>query len=341
MECAIALGERGRITAPPNPWVGSVVVKEGELKGQGWHERPGASHAEVVALREAGKEARGSTLFVTLEPCSHTGRTGPCVEEIVRAGVRRVVVGVEDPDPRVSGRGIARLREAGIEVTVGTGEDKVRESLLPYLHHRRLGRPYCIAKGAVSIDGRIAAADGSSQWITGPEARDEVHRLRSRSQAVMVGLGTALADQPQLTARTDPPPPRQPLRVVVDSQGRFGGEGWLVATTLQKEGAEFLICDEEEGRVSLLHLLRQLAERGVVQLLVEGGSQIFGSLLHRHLIDELHLFVGPVVLGSGGTPLFSGEVAKSIKEAPKFALHSVCRFGESARLIYRRIENGC
>lgn len=348
MREAIALGERGRLTAPPNPWVGSLIVNSSGVCGEGWHVRPGEPHAEVVALRAAGSGGSGGTLYATLEPCSHFGRTPPCTRAIVQAGIRRVVVGIEDPDPRVRGAGIALLRQAGIEVVVGILRDEIGESLLPYLHHRQAGRPYCIAKAATSIDGRIAAADGSSQWISGPEAREEGHQLRARSQAVMVGIGTAIADSPTLTARTDPPPPNQPLRVVVDSSGRLkrAGEGWLVATTEQtprdqqvaweEQGATVVVCDAVEEGVSLPCLLDRLGGLGILQLLVEGGGEIHGSLLRCGLIDELHLFVGPIALGAGALPLFAGKGAESLDRAPRFALHSVCRLNESVRLVYRK-----
>jgi diaminohydroxyphosphoribosylaminopyrimidine deaminase / 5-amino-6-(5-phosphoribosylamino)uracil reductase len=346
MREAIALGERGRLTAPPNPWVGSLIVDPAGLSGEGWHVRPGEPHAEVVALRSAGSRATGATLYATLEPCCHVGRTPPCADAIIRAGIRRVVVGIEDPDEKVRGNGITLLRRAGIEVEVGILAQEVSESLRPYLHHRRFGRPYCVAKAAVSVDGRIAASNGSSQWISGPEARAEGHALRARSQAVMVGVGTAIADSPALTARTDPPPPHQPLRIVVDSSGRFegSGEGWLIATTEQaplakrlaweERGAEVLVCEMEEDQVSLPYLLDRLGERGILQLLVEGGGRIHGSLLHQGLIDELHLFVGPVALGPTALPLFAGGAIESLEEAPRFTLCSVSQWNESARLVY-------
>src|SRR5690242_13153488 len=198
---AVALGERGRLTAAPNPWVGCVVVADGEIVGRGFHRRAGEPHAEVHALREAGDRARGATAFVTLEPCAHQGRTPPCAPAMVEAGVRRVVVAVFDPDERVAGRGVEILRAAGVTVDVGAGAEAAAHSLAPYLHHRRTGRPLCLLKTAASIDGRTAAADGTSQWITGPEARADAHRLRAQSGAVVVGAGTAVADRPTLTWR--------------------------------------------------------------------------------------------------------------------------------------------
>jgi diaminohydroxyphosphoribosylaminopyrimidine deaminase/5-amino-6-(5-phosphoribosylamino)uracil reductase len=239
---AVALGERGRLSAPPNPWVGCIVVaSDGEVVGRGFHRRAGEPHAEVHALREAGDRARGATAYVTLEPCAHQGRTPPCAPALVEAGVSRVVVAVLDPDDRVAGRGIDLLAAAGVAVEVGLGAEGATRSLAPYLHHRRTGRPLCLLKTAVSLDGRTAAADGTSQWITGPEARADAHRLRAASGAVVVGAGTALADHPSLTFRDidfgdvdfgdidfgDGPVPPQPLRVLLDATGRVPATGPL------------------------------------------------------------------------------------------------------------------
>lgn len=228
---AVALGQRGRLTAAPNPWVGCVVTANGQVVGRGFHRRAGEPHAEVHALREAGDRARGATAYVTLEPCAHQGRTPPCAPALVESGVARVVVAVLDPDGKVAGRGVEILRSAGITVDVGIGAEAAARSLSPYLHHRRTGRPLCLLKTAVSIDGRTAAADGTSQWITGPEARADAHRLRAESGAVVVGAGTALADNPTLTFRDlefdDGPAPPQPLRVLIDAAGRVPASGHL------------------------------------------------------------------------------------------------------------------
>jgi diaminohydroxyphosphoribosylaminopyrimidine deaminase/5-amino-6-(5-phosphoribosylamino)uracil reductase len=234
---AVALGERGRLTSAPNPWVGCVIVGAGgDIVGRGFHRRAGEPHAEVHALREAGDRARGGTVYVTLEPCAHQGRTPPCAPALVEAGVRRVVVAVPDPDDRVAGRGVDILRAAGITVDVGAGAEAAARSLGPYLHHRRTGRPLCLLKTAASLDGRTAAADGTSQWITGPEARADAHRLRAGSGAVVIGAGTALADHPSLTFRNltfeDGPAPPQPLRVLLDATGRVPAAGPLFDATL-------------------------------------------------------------------------------------------------------------
>jgi diaminohydroxyphosphoribosylaminopyrimidine deaminase/5-amino-6-(5-phosphoribosylamino)uracil reductase len=234
---AVAQGERGRFTAAPNPWVGCVIVGPGgAVVGRGFHRRAGEPHAEVHALREAGDRARGGIAYVTLEPCAHQGRTPPCAPALVEAGVSRVVVAVLDPDDKVAGRGVEILRAAGITVDVGIGSEEATRSLAPYLHHRRTGRPLCVLKTAASIDGRTAAADGTSQWITGPEARADAHRLRAESGAVIVGAGTALADHPTLTFRNlefeDELTPAQPLRVLIDAAGRVPASGPLFDTAL-------------------------------------------------------------------------------------------------------------
>ena len=233
MARAAALGAGVRHRTPPNPWVGCVIVRDGHIVGEGATEPPGGKHAEVQALAAAGERARGATVYVTLEPCSHHGRTPPCADALLEAGVARVVVAITDPDQHVAGRGIGLLRAAGVEVDVGVGADLVADELAPYLHHRRTGRAYCVLKTATSLDGRVAAADGSSRWITGEAARADAHRLRADSQAVVIGSGTALADRPTLTARpTDGKPiGRQPLRVLLDARGRVPATGPLFEPT--------------------------------------------------------------------------------------------------------------
>ena len=224
---AVAQGEHGRRSASPNPWVGCVIVDEhGAIAGEGWHRSPGTPHAEANALEAAGERARNGTAYVTLEPCPHEGRTPSCADALIAAGVRRVVVSLEDPDTKVAGRGFARLRAAGLDVEVGPGATSARRSLAPYLHHRRTGRAWCLVKTAMSLDAKTAAADGSSRWITGAAARADAHCLRAESQAVVIGAGTAIADRPSLTARdVDPPVDRQPLRVLLDAAAASRPQG--------------------------------------------------------------------------------------------------------------------
>jgi diaminohydroxyphosphoribosylaminopyrimidine deaminase/5-amino-6-(5-phosphoribosylamino)uracil reductase len=351
---AVALAERVRRRTPPNPWVGALVVVDGAIVGRGATEPPGLRHAEIVALHDAGPAARGATLYTTLEPCSHQGRTGPCVDAILDAGIARVVVAVEDPDLQVAGRGIARLRAGGVAVDVGLGEAAVRDQLAPYLHHRRTGRAFCLAKTALSIDGRTAAADGSSQWITGPAARADAHRLRADSQAVVVGAGTALADRPALTVRdVDPPVEHAPLRVLLDARGRVPATGALfdadLAPTLvittdaapdaaiddwRAAGAKVETVHAAPGGVDLSGALAVLGNHGVLQAMVEGGATVHGALLAAGLVDRLVVYVGAAVLGADGAPAFAGASPATITHAHRLALRHVTALGHDVRLDY-------
>ncbi|HZQ77111.1 MAG TPA: bifunctional diaminohydroxyphosphoribosylaminopyrimidine deaminase/5-amino-6-(5-phosphoribosylamino)uracil reductase RibD [Acidimicrobiia bacterium] len=362
---AVAQGERGRLTAPPNPWVGCVVVApDGAIVGRGFHRRAGEPHAEVHALREAGDRARGATAYVTLEPCAHQGRTPPCAPALVDAGVRRVVVAVLDPDERVAGRGIDLLRTAGVTVDLGAGAEAAARSLAPYLHHRRTGRPLCLLKTAASIDGRTAAADGTSQWITGPGARADAHRLRAQSGAVVVGAGTALADRPALTWRNlhfeDGLVPPQPLRVLLDAGGRVPAVGplfdaslapTLVITTAaadletRREWKEAGTEVEEiapaaagAGGVDLAAALDVLGRRGVLQAMVEGGATVHGAFLAAGLADRIVVYTGGLVLGDEGSPLFRGPGPSTLEEASRWRLTAVRRLGDDARLDWEPVH---
>jgi diaminohydroxyphosphoribosylaminopyrimidine deaminase/5-amino-6-(5-phosphoribosylamino)uracil reductase len=352
---AVELGEQGRRSAPPNPWVGCVVVDEhGDTAGTGFHERPGTPHAEAVALAAAGERARGGIAYITLEPCVHHGRTPPCAEALVAAGVRRVVVAIEDPDPRVAGRGLAHLRSAGIDVVVGPGADAATRSLGPYLHHRHTGRAWCVLKTAMSIDGRTAAADGSARWITGPAARADAHRLRAESQAVVVGAGTALADEPSLTAReVDPPVERQPLRVLLDGRGRVPPSGplfdpalapTLVVTTeaapstavdgWRAAGAKVETVPAAPEGVDLEATLDLLGRHDVVQAMVEGGATLHGALLTAGLVDRVVAYVAPKVLGPHALAAFRQPDVETVADARPWQLLSVTPLGDDVRVEY-------
>jgi len=354
MAQAAQLAERVRRRTPPNPWVGSLVVADGAIVGRGATEPPGERHAEIVALHEAAAASRGATLYTTLEPCSHHGRTGPCVEAILEAGIVRAVIAVEDPDLQVAGEGIARLRAGGVVVDVGVGGSAVREQLAPYLHHRRTGRAFCLAKTALSVDGRTAAADGSSQWITGPTARADAHGLRADSQAVVVGSGTALADRPGLTVRdVDPPVEHPPLRVLLDARGRVPATGPLfeadLAPTLvvSTEAASAAVVDDwraagakvemvpaAPGGVDLAVALAILGGHGVLQALFEGGRTVHGALLMAGLVDRLVVYVGAALLGPGGAAAFAGPHPTTIAHAHRLTLHHVTTLGDDVRLDY-------
>jgi diaminohydroxyphosphoribosylaminopyrimidine deaminase / 5-amino-6-(5-phosphoribosylamino)uracil reductase len=312
---AVSLGQSVRAQTSPNPWVGAVIVPEGEQPvALGATQPPGGPHAEVVALELAGPAARGATVYVTLEPCSHQGRTPPCADALIAAGVRRVVVGVVDPDPNVSGKGIDRLRQAGIEVDVGVGAAEVEASLAPYLAHRRTGRPWVVLKLAATLDGRIAAPDQTSQWITGPEARADVQQLRAESDAILVGAGTVRADDPALTVRIEGA--RNPLRVILgDPPAGARAKPDLV------------------HRGSLEPLLLDLGRRGVLQLLVEGGAEVAGSFHRAGLVDQYVLYFAPAFMGGDdGVPIFSGSGAPSMAAVWRGRISAVRRFGPDVRI---------
>jgi diaminohydroxyphosphoribosylaminopyrimidine deaminase / 5-amino-6-(5-phosphoribosylamino)uracil reductase len=356
MDRALARGETARRRTAPNPWVGALVVRDGEVVGLGATQAPGGAHAEVDALREAGDRARGATVYTTLEPCAHHGRTGPCVVALAEAGVTRVVVALVDPDPQVAGRGIAQLRDLGVSVDVGIGADAAARSLAPYLVHRSLGRAFTVVKTAMSLDGRIAARDGSSQWITGAASRADAHRLRAESQAIVIGAGTALADRPRLTVRdADGPVHAQPLRVLLDATGRVPADGplfdpelapTLVVTTEHSPddaqrawlaaGAKVLTVPAAATGtgVDLAATLEVLAGLGVLQALVEGGAALSGSLLDDGLADRLVTYVAPTVLGRDGRPALDLAGPARIADASRWCLVDVARVGTDVRLEY-------
>ncbi|HEY6709771.1 MAG TPA: bifunctional diaminohydroxyphosphoribosylaminopyrimidine deaminase/5-amino-6-(5-phosphoribosylamino)uracil reductase RibD [Actinomycetota bacterium] len=366
MERAVALAEGGRGRVSPNPMVGAVLVRDGRVVGEGFHRAAGRAHAEAEALAAAGAGAAGATCYVTLEPCAHHGRTPPCADALVAAGVARVVASVQDPDPRVDGAGLARLRAAGVAVELGLGAEAAATQNAAYLTHRRLGRPRVTLKAAASLDGKVAAPDGSSQWITGPAARADAHRLRAEADAVMVGAGTALADDPRLTVRLPGWAGRQPLRVLVDAAGRVGPGGHLfdteaetlVATTpaapatavdaWKAAGAEVLICGMVAVRgvvgqgVDLEDLARALGERGVLELMVEGGPRLQASLWAAGLADRLVWYLAPLAIGGQGAPgLLGGAGAATLTEARRLRLASADRLGDDLRLIaYPRPTGG-
>jgi len=335
MARALSLAMRGRHTAPPNPWVGCVLVKEGKIVGEGYHQKPGLAHAEAMALQAAGQQARGATAFVTLEPCSHTGRTPACAHHLVEAGVAKVVIPFLDPDPQVSGRGVAILENAGIEVEVGVGEQICRKALAPYIHHRKTGLPYVHLKVAASLDGRIAAEDGSSQWITNESAREDVHQLRAYAQAILVGRTTVENDRPSLTVR-HPLLQAKPLRVVLDTHGILESTGPLFDSALgetllfsskavTKEGAEVVKTPLKEGCLDLLFVLKELGKRGVLELLVEGGSKVWTAFIKERLAQKLTLYqgdkllgLGPTWLGAIGVTSIEGSLQLQLQESAEF-----------------------
>ncbi len=322
MARAIAAAARSRCVAPPNPWVGAVVRTPDGRTYEGSTERVGGRHAEVVALDAAGADALGATLYVTLEPCAHHGRTPPCADAVVAAGITRVVVGIEDPDPAVSGRGVAALRAAGVTVDVGVQAAQVANQLRPYLKHRRTGRPWVVLKLAASTDGRTAAPNGTSQWITSPEARADGHRLRAESDAILVGAGTVRRDDPSLTVR-DHHDPMVPERGGLDPRRIVLGTAPLDAAVHP--------CTEVKGE--LTDVLDQLGEEGVVQLLVEGGARVAGEFHRAGLVDRYVVYLAPALFGGSDAPgLFAGAGAFDISEVWRGRFSSVERVGDDLRI---------
>jgi len=345
---AFALAELGEGDTSPNPVVGAVVVREGEIVGRGYHRQFGGPHAEVFALDEAGDKARGATLYVTLEPCAHHGKTPPCTTRILNSGIARVVVPIEDPNPLVSGRGIAALRQAGVEVEVGLLRDVAERQNEIFLHYIRTGRPFVHLKLATSLDGRIATRAGDARWITGPEARAFAHRLRRRHAAVLVGIGTVLADDPELSVRHVPG--RQPTPVILDAWGRLPVGARLLAgrrrpivavhnlpaarkDELEAAGCRVWELPSAEGRVDLSALLARLAAEGVDSALIEGGGETAASFLEAQLVDRVTFLIAPLVIGGrGAVPSVGGEGAERLAQAT--ALRDVTTTWAGSDLVY-------
>jgi diaminohydroxyphosphoribosylaminopyrimidine deaminase/5-amino-6-(5-phosphoribosylamino)uracil reductase len=356
MRRALDLAVRGTGLVSPNPLVGAVVVDGGHVVGEGWHEGPGSRHAEVVALEEAGERARGATLFVTLEPCVHYGRTPPCAPRVAAAGVARVVAAMADPNPVVDGRGLEHLRRAGVEVAVGVLEEDAARLNAPFLKHVRTGLPLVTLKMGASLDGKVAARDGTSRWITGEEARAEVHRMRGAADAIMVGAGTAFRDDPSLTVRDPGYRGRPPVRVVIDGRGIVpethslisdGLAPTLVATTegapewrrdaWRRTGAEVLVLDDAgSGLVPLDDLLRALGKRDVQRVLLEGGPTLAWEAVRRGLVDEVVLFFAPILVGGEEAPsILMGGGIPTIADPFRLDLVEVSRVGPDIKVVAR------
>ena len=349
MSRALELAALGMWTATPNPRVGCVIVRDREVVGEGWHRRAGEPHAEVLALAQADGAARGATVYLTLEPCSHHGRTPPCVDALLEAQVGRVVVAMEDPNPLVSGRGLARLREAGVDVRCGLLEQEARELNIGFVSRMTRRRPWVRMKIAASLDGRTALPDGSSQWITGEAARDDGHAWRARACAVLTGIGTVKDDDPRLTVRAVDTP-RQPLRVLVDSRLEVAldanivrGGNLLVACAraipgkageLRDRGCEVLELPDAQGKVDLPALLRELAARDINELHVEAGYRLNGSLIREDCVDELLVYLAPTLLGNA-TGMADLLPPGTLAAAPRLSLQAVDRVGDDVRLLAR------
>ena len=356
MARAFELARLGRFTTTPNPNVGCVIVRDGEIVGEGYHIKAGGPHAEVHALRMAGEKAKGATAYVTLEPCSHHGRTPPCADALIAAGVARVVASMQDPNPEVAGRGLYRLQQTGIEVSHGLMHSEAEAINLGFLKRMRTGFPYLQLKMAASLDGRTAMESGESQWITSAAARADVQRFRAQSSAILSSSATVLADDPSLNVRWDELDSdtqriypqdslRQPLRIVIDSQNRVTpqhklvnqpGDTWLARLAADEqswpESTEQWVVPGRDNRVDLVLLMMQLAKRQINSVWVEAGAELAGALLQAGLVDELIVYMAPKLLGENGRALCVLPGLQSLSDAPQFTLSDVRQVGADLRL---------
>ncbi|OGB93377.1 MAG: riboflavin biosynthesis protein RibD [candidate division NC10 bacterium RIFCSPLOWO2_02_FULL_66_22] len=347
MRRALDLAARARGRTSPNPMVGAVLVKDGQLIGEGFHAYTGSDHAEVAALRDAGPAATGATLYVSLEPCCHYGRTPPCVDQILQAGIRRVVAACEDPNPAVSGKGIAALRAAGLSVDVGVLAEEAERLNEAFFTHVRTGRPFVTLKVAASLDGKIATRTGESRWITGESARRRVHQLRNEVDAVLVGIGTVLRDDPLLTTRLGIADQRDPIRVIVDNLARLPLRAKVVnrASTaptilavsqmaprtkleaLEREGVQVIVVESSPRRVSLERLIEALGKRGILSVMIEGGAEINASALREGIVDKVLVFLAPTLIGGKSTPTaVGGDGIESLSQAVRLRDVRIERF---------------
>ncbi|NMG73138.1 bifunctional diaminohydroxyphosphoribosylaminopyrimidine deaminase/5-amino-6-(5-phosphoribosylamino)uracil reductase RibD [Aromatoleum diolicum] len=352
MARALQLAARGLASTTPNPRVGCVLVKDSQIVGEGWHRRAGEAHAEVEALRAAGEAARGATAYVTLEPCVHHGRTPPCADALIQAGVTRVVAAMEDPNPLVAGQGLARLRDAGIAVSTGLMEDEARELNVGFVSRMTRGRPWLRLKAASTLDGKTALSNGVSQWITGEAARRDGHRWRARACAVLTGIGTVREDDPQLTVRAVPCE-RQPMRVLIDARldvslsARLLQDGkCLVAAAvadtekiaaLADRGVDVVLLPNAHGKVDLPALMLELGRRGLNEVHAEAGFKLNGSLLREGCVDEFLLYMAPMLVGDAAQGLFNLPELSQLDRAVRLDLRDVRRIGSDLRLIARPV----
>ena len=349
MRLALALAKKGLYTSKPNPRVGCVIVKDDVIVGEGWHAQAGGPHAEIVALENAGAAARGAQLYVSLEPCNHTGRTGPCVAELMKAGIERIVVAAIDPNPKVAGKGIQSLQQSGVEVLSGVCESEAR-SLNPGFELRMLkGRPLVRVKVAAT---RTAAMDGSSKWITSEEARRDVHHYRAQSCALVTGIGTVIEDDPRLNARVDEPV-KQPLRVVLDGNARlepgaelFSVDGPVLVVTSAQPAADYSFDNRTEciqmvgndGRVDLDQLLTLLAEKQVNEVMVEAGAGVAGAFIARDMVDEIIVYSSPDILSTSGRGMFVIRGIRNIENRVRLEIKNISRLGRDLKVTYGRTD---
>lgn len=354
MASALRLAERGLFTTTPNPRVGCVIVNDGVVVGEGWHEKAGGPHAEVHALRVAGARANGATAYVTLEPCSHHGRTPPCADALIDAGIARVVAAMRDPNPQVAGRGLELLTLAGIEVQTGLLEGEARELNIGFISRMTCGRPWVRLKTASSLDGKTALRNGESKWITGPAARADVQRWRARACVILTGVGTVLADDPQMNVReilaSDQAGLRQPLKVIVDSHLRtppsakiLTGGAFIACTeaeylrreVLETAGAQVIELPGADGRVDLDALMLEFGRQGINEVHVEAGATLNGALLAAGLVDEWISYIAPVAMGHAARGLFDMPELREMADRRRFNLHDLRQMGDDLRLRLR------
>ncbi|NOQ81532.1 MAG: bifunctional diaminohydroxyphosphoribosylaminopyrimidine deaminase/5-amino-6-(5-phosphoribosylamino)uracil reductase RibD [Methylophaga sp.] len=348
MARALQLAERGLFTTDPNPRVGCVIVNDGEIVGEGWHQRAGEGHAEVNALQVAGNKAKGADCYVSLEPCSHFGRTPPCADALIKSGLKRVFVAMKDPNPLVSGNGVKRLKKAGIDVTVGLLKQQAKDLNPGFCKRMQSGRPYVRSKIAMSLDGRTATASGESKWITGPDARQDVQKLRARSSVILTGMATILEDDPALTVRPkgdwypEDQVIRQPLRVVVGSQNIpqtaklfETADTVLLASssdTSTEVKEEVLTLAGQKGHIDLVALMSELAKREINEIMVEAGSRLNGALLEAGLIDELIIYMAPKLMGDSAKGLFHLPALQTMAQNIELTITDIRAVGKDWRI---------
>ena len=360
MASAMRYARRGVYTTAPNPNVGCVLVKDDREIAVGWHQKAGEAHAEINALNRAGSDAKDATAYVTLEPCSHHGKTGPCADALIEAGVSTVFIAMQDPNPEVSGQGIQRLRDAGIEVNVGLLESRARQLNEGFIKRMETGLPFVRIKMAMSLDGRTAMASGESKWVTGPDARQDVQRMRARSSAILTGIGTVLADDPSLNVRLDSDEPgiskdvRQPLRVILDTHGRLPEtakvltlDGKVLLLTADKSKLfqhKNLIVEEvalQQDKLDLLEVMKILAKHEVNEVHVEAGPVLCGALLNERLVDEIVVYMASHLMGDDAQGLFSLPGIESMQEKINLKIEDIRAVGDDWRITAKPVDNNC
>lgn len=353
MRRALELARKAEGRTSPNPMVGAVIVKDGKVVGEGYHKRAGSPHAEIVALKKAGSNARGATLVVNLEPCSHQGKTGPCAVAVIASGIREVVVGMRDPNHLVAGKGNRLLKQAGIKVATGILKNECRRLNEVFVKFIGKHRPFVILKAAISLDGKIATEVGESKWISGPQSRKRVHQIRDKVDAIMVGAGTVLKDDPRLTVRLKNRKGKQPVRVILDNKNLtpLSGRVYNAASTgkvlyvtskqispyrenrLKRKDVEVCILKEKDGGVHLPQLMKYLADRNIASVLIEGGAALYASALKEKIVDKIILFAAPIIIGGQKSPsVIGGEGVKRLKDAWKIKDLTVCQIDKDLML---------